>query len=594
MPFFNTRDEWCSGIASTGVYWSGGTILLPGQGGGAQWRTADEVIAQDTRVGTSQLRAFNVRTGSAHTLLTAPLYDIYGSGFGDWVVLSDDGGMPVVYDSFGRSFEGSGVGAIGPDGQIALKDDYWSAGPWDVVERDGTRWRLTSGDASSIHAYGAGRFTWVDAAGWHARGFPTPEPLGEPVYWFQYLLCGPDGDELWQLYQWQDRLLFHPGGDPLGYVVATGNTFRPDLTELTPTTLEAIWSVNQTDAPGAIVSRLIDLTAPRTDLAAIHIPPFGQPKFWGVIHGSSTPGPPHHGYGYAVSQGNTEVLFGDYTKVVVGDRKVIANLASINVPDAKRLGTWNDTVEEGPHPRFLYHDGPRHSGLGDVPLIQMYPFKGEPVVAFLDRAHDELDRWEERRKGCVFKYYIGNPPEDHTEAELERYFPAYVELLGRPDVDGGLAAFLLRPDGIVGQPPFTPLDPRHPRWQTHYNAVAQAVGRELPDFSEFPNPDPDPEDPDMAAVAPRLPDAFDGVNEIDAGNGEVGLEFKKLIHGHKKLKSTSNDGLEDYRPKNSHEDPNGDQRDWTPADLRSWEKYKKSATAYIADRGERVYVHPRA
>lgn len=102
-----------------------------------------------------------------------------------------------------------------------------------------------------------------------------------------------------------------------------------------------------------------------------------------------------------------------------------------------------------------------------------------------------------------------------------------------------------------------------------------------------------PEESDMASRGKRLPEPFDKMNEIDAGNGEVALEFPDKIGGFKKIATTTPEGKDDYRPKDG-ETPGGGNRDWQPSDIGAWERYKKTPTAYVAERGNKSYIYPRA
>lgn len=264
----------------------------------------------------------------------------------------------------------------------------------------------------------------------------------------------------------------------------------------------AILAVSGDEIRVAISSPTADRIYTQADLQPYRyqVAPFDRPKFWGVIFGSADPAPPVHGYGYAYSAGNTEVLFGDYTKLVVGDRRVLASPTSINVPADKRYGTWNVTVPEGPRPRFLYYDGKVHSGLGDVLLIQAYPDVGEPPHDFWRRLTVELDRFATRPKGCVFKFYAGNPPGAFSETDLQPYFPVYESLLRRTDVLGGLAFAWLRPDGVIGNVPDAVA---HPSWLAFYNAVAEAVGPTLPTILYASDPVPSKE-PEMPLTLPPV------------------------------------------------------------------------------------------
>lgn len=77
-----------------------------------------------------------------------------------------------VFDSFGRYFPASDVAmnvpgdaAMGPDGSYAIKVNRNSFGPWDVLMPDGSRWRLTDGDAKDIQILSGRRALYRDPLG---------------------------------------------------------------------------------------------------------------------------------------------------------------------------------------------------------------------------------------------------------------------------------------------------------------------------------------------------------------------------------------------------------------------------------------------
>lgn len=275
MPYLNEVNEWCSGIAGVGVYWSGGTIRQPGQGGGgAQWWDIDEVLFQDTTQPTARLMAHDITNGNERELFVGPVYGICGSGHGHWAILSAVAGVSVVYDSFGRAFHGADLpaNALGPDGSLVIKDNRASAGPYHVWEPDGSNWLLTDGEVYDLQNYGNHRLTWKDGQSVrHSVGYPVALPLAEPAWWFKYLEI--DG-VLWQLYQMYDgTLVFHPRGDQNGYAIYQGDTFLPDVAQLhSGSSVRIVWSVTQGDVAASIRTQDVSLASPRKNLLASPLP----------------------------------------------------------------------------------------------------------------------------------------------------------------------------------------------------------------------------------------------------------------------------------------------------------------------------------
>lgn len=79
------------------------------------------------------------------------------------------------YPEAGLSVEGAG-----PFGEYALKLRHHSYGPWDVIEPDGGRWRLTDGDASNIQLLGRRRAVWMEGQELKTTpGLPIEQPAEE-------------------------------------------------------------------------------------------------------------------------------------------------------------------------------------------------------------------------------------------------------------------------------------------------------------------------------------------------------------------------------------------------------------------------------
>src|SRR6185295_1156633 len=179
-----------------------------------------------------------------------------------------------VYDALGREFPGADLGDVGPDASLCIKVDRNSFGPFDVIERDGSRWQLTPGQATEIQLLGQGRAIWRDVVGGHVltRGMPPPlitTPLDRT---YQLTLVPVDG-VFWCLY-YGDGLRFHPMDSPLGYLVGPpGDTWSPRGVQVAAGRVCLKWCVNAGESPGSLRTVWVDLSRPRVDLSVGHEPP---------------------------------------------------------------------------------------------------------------------------------------------------------------------------------------------------------------------------------------------------------------------------------------------------------------------------------
>lgn len=174
-----------------------------------------------------------------------------------------------VYTSAGATFPLSSIGPVGPDGAIALKVLYQSYGPWDVLEKNGARWRLTEGDASGIQLLGQGRALWREGDALKVRGIPQPVTLPGTLWWSRAVFF--DGQP-WIMYQSQiagGRLVIHPFNDLRGYVITQGgNSYGPDAVQL-GRSIRVAYALIANEAPGTLRKLDIDPTSPRTDLTTL-------------------------------------------------------------------------------------------------------------------------------------------------------------------------------------------------------------------------------------------------------------------------------------------------------------------------------------
>lgn len=272
MPRLNSRGEWCAGIGgasvSVGTESGKGREVIPYQSGSANWVDDDTVIGQFCN-------------GESCRVVTAPgLNEVlnHGANFieangGTWAAWfgSLDPATVGITTATGLRFPSSGLGPIGPDGAIAIKNDYQSAGPWDVYEQDGSRWRLTDGDAFAINLLGEGRAFWVQPRlGAQTRGIPVPQIFSSPAWWFRVL---PVQDQWWILYQRKDGMLvLHPFDSPFGYLIAQENTYRPDVRVLANGLVRVVWAVSEEESIASIRVRDLDLATSRSDVR-LEVPP---------------------------------------------------------------------------------------------------------------------------------------------------------------------------------------------------------------------------------------------------------------------------------------------------------------------------------
>lgn len=144
-----------------------------------------------------------------------------------------------AFDQDGRSFPLAGLGPMGPDGAYPIKVDYWSYGPWDVIERDGSRWRLTEGDADSIQLLGGRRAIWTE--GGRLRSTPGLTIVGDPGAPLNWPRVTADGLLLYQ---------HRPDGSLVlgGHVIGPPSAFYfyPDVL-LLDGIYHVTWSPNQAD-----------------------------------------------------------------------------------------------------------------------------------------------------------------------------------------------------------------------------------------------------------------------------------------------------------------------------------------------------------
>lgn len=259
---FNSRGQVAQGIG-------GGAAAIDNQaiaccGGGATWTTDDTVVYQvcDT---SCRLETYDTRSGAKAVVADRGANAAYGGG-GVWVAWLGGYG---TYTSTGQFFASSTPGAVGPDGAIALKVEYNSYGPWDVLERNGSRWRLTEGDAYGVQLLGNGRAVWYEGGALHTRGLPAPQSLPGVTWWARTAFVNGSPWIMYQSANAGGKLVVHPYASLEGYVITQGNdTFGPDFVQL-GNKLRIAYGAREGEQPGEVVVLDVDLSAPRTNLSAL-------------------------------------------------------------------------------------------------------------------------------------------------------------------------------------------------------------------------------------------------------------------------------------------------------------------------------------
>ena len=265
MPRLNSRGQSACGVGGGIVNIDGHEIASPA--GGAAWIDDDVVVYQICRDGGCILQTFDQRTGAYSTAANRGANFIHAGG-GTWAAWLGGHG---VFTSSGLHFPDAGLGPVGPDGAVAIKIAYHSFGPWDVVELDGTRWRLTDGDAADIQLLGQGRAFWRESGLMRTRHLPAIVTLPGPIHWPRLVMVH---DECWVLYQSEilgGRLVVHPHDSVVGYLLTPpfASTYRPDAVMLADGRVRVVWANTEAEAPGDLRSTDISPGDPRTDLTTL-------------------------------------------------------------------------------------------------------------------------------------------------------------------------------------------------------------------------------------------------------------------------------------------------------------------------------------
>lgn len=93
------------------------------------------------------------------TLMKDAAANIVTGGGGMWAAwLKHPDGS---FDMLDRKFSGAVPGNMSPDGAYVLKLNHFSTGPYDVLERDGSRWRLSDADVYAVQLLGGRKAIWM-------------------------------------------------------------------------------------------------------------------------------------------------------------------------------------------------------------------------------------------------------------------------------------------------------------------------------------------------------------------------------------------------------------------------------------------------
>lgn len=287
MPKANQyTDEWCAGIAGGIASWGIGqnATQLASPAGGTSWLNKDWVIFQYCPNGFGcSVIAVNVRTNERKTIEPNGVSTISANG-GVWALWGDGHGFR---DSLGRGDDLAGIcpTSVGPDGAIAVKNRYYSFGPWTVWEQNGEKWSLTGGtpddadsynqgrDVTSLKMLGNRRASWV--ANGEPRvigeGVPLPNPLCRPFWWGQLVETSSGWLYLYQAVS--GALLLQIVGSTLGWIVAPPqDTFQVDYVVL-PNTVRVFWSTSPGESPWTVRVQDIDIQSETQDLTDAAQPP---------------------------------------------------------------------------------------------------------------------------------------------------------------------------------------------------------------------------------------------------------------------------------------------------------------------------------
>ena len=357
---------------------------------GYWWFDQSRFVLQDCASGTCVIR---LSDGTPQ----APrgCNNLIASGSGHWAAWL--GGNPAygVFDSFGRVFQASGLGGgdMGPTGEYPIKLVYFSYGPWDVIEADGTRWALTGDpnnrtpdgsqqghDATNVQLFGNRKFLYRNPAGGSlVTNLPFANLPSGPVWWPRGVYTGTQWTLLYQ--RPSDSALVLDGVQ----IAPPGEYFYPDLA-WDGTAYHVTWSTSQADTNAQFATftpaQLNLLRAPAPVQAPITVAVISAHprKLWVApyysfgTHGDST-------VSDFLTYGNAATLVGDMRDPTVVSQEM-ARVLPLGLPMIVAATSQPVAPYLGSIVAWLVSGGALTDLAGSVPTAAALPEK--PVIAYLD------------------------------------------------------------------------------------------------------------------------------------------------------------------------------------------------------------------
>lgn len=184
-----------------------------------------------------------------------------------------------------------GAPVVGPDGSIAYAPDYAHSAVINVLERDGSEWRLSAGGAYDIQLFGSRVVLWREGFTVRTLGLPRPVTLDPSQGIWGPRACAVNG-ELWIAYYSGaiGGLVLHPFASTEGYLVVSGEAFNADIMA-GDGFVWVTWATHEGEQPGEAKVRTVSLSEPREQLATPRLPPIVVPVPPIVVPTEPTPVP---------------------------------------------------------------------------------------------------------------------------------------------------------------------------------------------------------------------------------------------------------------------------------------------------------------
>lgn len=252
MPKFNGR-QWAAGIGqgivstgdgqpntggayrvladnAGGACWWAGHVLYQRENASGAFLESDGSVRVDNR-GANRLRADG-------TVWAAMLRD--GSGY---------------RDSLRRVSASLNVAGVGPDGTVAVVEYGTGTGVRLLSQDDpisgGVVVPNAFPDDQEVQVLGRRQCVWMEGGHKTIRAFGIPgierfSIVGAGAWWAKVFLDGASWSLLYQ--DERDRLVLHRHGDVGGYLITTGNAFRPDIA-IVDGESRVVYAVNEGERP---------------------------------------------------------------------------------------------------------------------------------------------------------------------------------------------------------------------------------------------------------------------------------------------------------------------------------------------------------